>query len=185
VSARRRKPAIGQKHVKTGDYIGPADMSHPERALVTGAGRAHLRRIQSGHAVEYPTAALHGLTRTRKERAMTRTTLALLSALAVGGLALPAQAQDWTVGSLPAHASEGVPGAAANPAFGGGWAGQVTGEAGGSFDARYATPIYGGGQRGIVTGEAAGSFDRDLAVRLGVVDSAENVLAALIAAARG
>jgi hypothetical protein len=104
---------------------------------------------------------------------MTRTTLALLSALALGGLA------------LPAHASEGVPGPAANPAFGGGWAGPVTGEAGGGFDARTATPIYGGGQRGIVAGEAGGGFDRSLAVRLGATEAADGVLAALVAAARG
>jgi hypothetical protein len=58
VSARRRKPAIGQKHVKTTDYIGPPDLPHPKRALVTGAGTAHLRSIQGGDAVEYPTAAL-------------------------------------------------------------------------------------------------------------------------------
>jgi hypothetical protein len=104
---------------------------------------------------------------------MTRTTLALLSALALGSLA------------LPAHASEGVPGPATNPAFGGGWNGQVTGEAGGGFDARTATPLYGGGQRGLVAGEAGGSFDRSLAVRLGAGEAADDVLAALVAAARG
>lgn len=116
---------------------------------------------------------------------MTKTTLALLSTLALGALALPAQAQDWASGGNLAHASEGVPGPASNPAFGGGWAGTVTGEAGGSFDARYAAPIYGGGQLVTVTGEAGGSFSRELAVRLGTQDNAESVLAALIAAARG
>jgi hypothetical protein len=116
---------------------------------------------------------------------MTRTTLALLSALAIGGVTLPAYAVDLAAGGVAAHASEGVPGPASNPSFGGGWAGAVTGEAGGSFDARYATPIYGGGQPATVTGEAGGSFSPDLAVRLGVPDNAENVLAALIAAARG
>jgi hypothetical protein len=115
---------------------------------------------------------------------MTRTTLALLSALALGGLTLPAQAQDWASGGNLAHASEGVPGPATNPAFGGGWNGQVTGEAGGGFDARTATPLYGGGQRGLVAGEAGGSFDRSLAVRLGAQESAERVLATLIAAQR-
>ncbi|TQF76929.1 hypothetical protein FK498_15275 [Elioraea sp. Yellowstone] len=116
---------------------------------------------------------------------MTRTTLAFLSALALGALALPAQAQDWASGGNLAHASEGVPGPAANPAFGGGWAGPVTGEAGGGFDARTATPIYGGGQPVTVTGEAGGGFSYHLAVRLGVQESAERVLAALIAAQRG
>ncbi|WP_439580098.1 hypothetical protein [Elioraea sp.] len=116
---------------------------------------------------------------------MTKTTLALLSALAIGGVTLPAHAVEPAAGGIATHASEGVPGPASNPSFGGGWVGQVTGEAGGSFDARYAAPIYAGGQPVTVTGEAGGSFSRDLAVRLGVQDNAQNVLAALIAAARG
>jgi hypothetical protein len=116
---------------------------------------------------------------------MTKITLALLSAFAFGALTLPAQAQDWTSGGNLAHASEGVPGPAANPVFGGGWAGAATGEAGGSFDARYATPIYGGGRSVTVTGEDGGSFSRDLAARLGAHGNAERVLAALIAAQRG
>jgi hypothetical protein len=116
---------------------------------------------------------------------MTKTTLALLSALAIGGVTLPAYAAEPAFGGITEHASEGVPGPASNPSFGGGWAGAVTGEAGGGFDARYATPIYGGGQPVAVTGEAGGSFSRDLAVRLGVQGDAERVLAALIAAGRG
>ena len=116
---------------------------------------------------------------------MTKLTLAFLSALAIGGMTLPAFASGWTAQGNPAHPSEAGPGPATNPVVGGGWAAAPTGEQGGSFDARFATPIFGGGQRGIVTGEAGGSFSRDLAVRLGVPDNAENVLAALIAAARG
>lgn len=116
---------------------------------------------------------------------MTRTTLALLSALAIGGVTLPAYAVDLAAGGIAEYASEGVPGPASNPSFGGGWAGHVTGEAGGSFDARSATPIYGGGQPATVTGEAGGSFSRDLAVRLGAPNDAARALAALIAAERG
>ena len=99
---------------------------------------------------------------------MTRITLALLSALAIGGMSLPSHATDRQDGSTAAgisgHASEGAPGAATNPTFGGGWAGAATGEAGGGFDARYAMPISSGGQPVTVTGEAGGSFSRDLAV---------------------
>jgi hypothetical protein len=109
-------------------------------------------------------------------------TLAFLSALAIGGITLPAQASDWTARGNPAHPSEAGPGPAANPIVGGGWAAAPTGEAGGSFDARYAAPIYGGGRSGIVTGEAGGSFDRTTAVQLGLADNAARVLAALAAA---
>lgn len=116
---------------------------------------------------------------------MKTTTVALLSALAIGGVTLPAHASDIAVGGIHAHASEGVPGPAANPGFSGGWSSHVTGEAGGSFDARYATPLYGSGQPVSVTGEAGGSFSRDLAVRLGLQDDAARVLAALIAAQQG
>ncbi len=116
---------------------------------------------------------------------MKTTTLAVLSALAIGGVTLPAHAADPAIGGIDAHASEGVPGPAANPSFGGGWAGHVTGESGGSFDARYATPLYGRGQPITVTGEAGGGFARELAVRLGVQDDAARVLAALIAAQQG
>lgn len=116
---------------------------------------------------------------------MTKTTLALLSALAIGGVTLPAYAAEPAVGGTAAHASEGVPGAASTPSFGGGWAGAVSGEAGGAFDARHAAPIYAGGQPVAVTGEAGGGFLRDLAVRLGAQDDAERALAAPIAAQQG
>lgn len=101
---------------------------------------------------------------------MTRTTLALLSALAIGGFTMPshAGAGDWAVGGNLAHASEGVPGPAANPALGGGWDSAVTGEAGGSFDVRHAAPISSGGQPVTVTGEAGGSFARPLAALIAV-----------------
>lgn len=116
---------------------------------------------------------------------MTKITLALLSALAIGGISLPAQASDWTAQGNPAHPSEAGPGPAANPIVGGGWALAPTGEAGGSFDARYAAPLHGGGQSGIVSGEAAGSFDRATSVKLGVSENAMRVLAALAAVDRG
>lgn len=121
----------------------------------------------------------------QKEPTMTKITLALLSTLAIGALTLPVQAQDWATGGNLAHASEGVPGPAANPVVSGGWAGLVTGEAGGSFDPRYATPAYGSGQATIVAGESGGTFDRNLAVRLGVQEHLESVLAALVAATQG
>lgn len=116
---------------------------------------------------------------------MTKLTLAFLSALAIGGMTLPAYASGWTAQGNPAHPSEAGPGPAANPVVGGGWAVVPTGEQGGAFDARSATPIFGGGQRGIVTGEAGGSFDRATAVQLGVTRNAQRVLAALAAADRG
>jgi hypothetical protein len=116
---------------------------------------------------------------------MTKITLAFLSALAIGGVSLPAYAADWTAQGNPAHASEAGPGPATNPVVGGGWASVPTGENGGEFHARYATPIYGGGQRGIVTGEAGGSFDRATAVQLGASENSARVLAAVAAADRG
>lgn len=98
---------------------------------------------------------------------MSRTTLALLSAVAIGGFTMPSYAGsgigDWAVGGNLAHASEGAPAPAANPSASGGWVGTVVGEAGGGFDARYAAPIYSGGHPVTVTGEAGGSFSRPLA----------------------
>ncbi|MFN6999211.1 hypothetical protein [Elioraea tepidiphila] len=116
---------------------------------------------------------------------MKTTTLAFLSVLAIGAVALPAHASDWTAQGNPAHPGEAGPGPAVNPVVGGGWAVVPTGEQGGGFDARYATPIYGGGQPVTVTAEAAGSFSRATAVRLGAPGEAQRALAALIAAERG
>lgn len=116
---------------------------------------------------------------------MTRITLALLSALAIGGISLPVQASDWTAQGNPAHPSEAGPGPAANPIVGGGWAAVPTGEQGGSFDARHAAPLHGGGQNGIVSGEAGGGFDRATAVQLGVPDTAMRVPATVATVDRG
>lgn len=104
---------------------------------------------------------------------MTRTTLAVLSALAFASLTLPAGA----AGPAGGWESDGNAGreaqdehAAVAPTYGGGWPAGVTGEAGGEFQARSATPGYGGGQSREVTGEAGGGFARATATRLGGED---------------
>jgi hypothetical protein len=102
---------------------------------------------------------------------MTRTALALFSALAIGAVTLPAHATDrvgdWEVGGDLGNSSEGVPTPRTNPTLSGGWSSPASGEAGGSFDPSSSTPLYGNGRSAVITGEGGGSFTRATATPLG------------------
>ncbi|WP_144185791.1 hypothetical protein [Elioraea rosea] len=104
---------------------------------------------------------------------MTKTVVALLSVLVLGGISAPAHGDDdmgdWVIGRTGGSAgAERVPQFTLSPIVSGDWSDMAGGEASPSFHVSRATPLYRCRSDGSGTRESVVEFVCDRAVQIGV-----------------